>query len=210
MSTDGTWEMLQREDIDCHQYDTDGMFSEVLMQKEIKRTLDRLNPDWVLYMGCDLFFHMPAYKLDRAMSNYYNCIYFKFLSAKYTGEERVKPFDPFHNFTHVMQHQNLKFLFKWNPDIQFNGDSIVIPNETCYQSNNIVINYGDTKPKMQRFETLQRREKAWNTGENTGLGEHFRHGLECNYQWNKGELINARQTEYWKQIEQIRTDAGLT
>ena len=34
MSTDGTWEMLQREVIDSHQYDTNGMFSEVLMQKD--------------------------------------------------------------------------------------------------------------------------------------------------------------------------------
>lgn len=196
MSNDGTGEMLQREGIASHQYDTQGVFSEVRMQKEIKDTLVRLQPDWVLYMGCDLFFNIPLEPIEC------NVISFQFLSAKYTGEVR----EPF-TYQYGMIHQPLKFLFKWNDDIQFAGDEIIIPNEKCYHSGLIAINYGDTKPKEQRLETLARRQKAWDQGECRGWGSHLAEGSKIDYLWNRDQLVNFRNTEYWKQIEQIRHDS---
>jgi len=203
MSSDGTWEMLQDEGIKSHQYDTNGIFSEKLMQNEIKKTLANINPEWVLYMGCDLFFNLPMLPMG------YNCFTFQFLSAKYTGENR-EPSNPFMNFTHGMIHQRLKFLFKYSPDIIWNGDEIVIPNELCFDLDHIVINYGDTKTFEQRNETLIRRQRAWDSGiDNSGHGEHLRTGKEIQWYWNKSELQDFTKNIWYDiQINQIARQAG--
>lgn len=210
MSTDGTWEMLQANDIKSHQYDTGGMFSEVLMQREIRKTLDRIKPDWVLYMGCDMFFYLPKHTPPVLLNDEYNCISFNFISAKYTGEDRLLPFNPFRTFTHVMIHQRLKFLFKYQDGIKFNGDDILIPNENCHHANSIVINYGDTKLPIQRIESLKRKQRAWDAGiDNLGHGEHLREWAIGTQLYYKQDLINVKDSSRWYQIEQIAKDAGL-
>ncbi len=205
MSTDDTVKILQDNSVPFHQYDTKGIFSELRMQNEIYDTLCRLNPDWVLYMGCDLFFNFHV----RLINYNYNCYSFQFYSMKYTGELRRELFNPFDNFRYGMKHDRLKFYFKWNKDIQFRGDEIIIPNESCFDSVNLAVNYGDTKTQAERMETLHRRQKAWNMGECNGWGEHLRHGNSKNWQWDKRDLIDFKDTSIWPYIQQIKIDAGL-
>lgn len=203
LSTDDTWELLQKENIPSHQYDTQGMFSEALMQKEIYNTLVKLNPEWVLYMGCDLFFDIPE---DYAE---YDFVYFNYFSFKNTGETFEK-FNPFSTYHYAMNHTPLRFLFKWNKDIVFFADDIIIKEGIPLDRKNIMINYGDTKPKHEREETRQRKIKSWQNGENSGWGYHYTIGNELDWIWDKNKLIDVSLTPYWPVIQKIEKDCGLT
>lgn len=202
MSTDGTWEMLKKCKIPSHQYDTNEMFSESLMQKEIKLTLARLDPQWVLYMGCDLFFDIPP-DYDN-----YDFIRFAYYSVKNTGEKPVMPFNPFYTYHYGGAWNKLNFLFRWSKDVVFRADEITIPG-ICLDDNNLCLNYGDTKPKEQREETKRRKEKAWANGESKGWGTHYKTGSRDGWIWDKEKLTDLQQTLYWPVIQKIASDCGL-
>jgi glycosyltransferase involved in cell wall biosynthesis len=204
LSDDGTWEMLQHEHIPSHRYSSDGTFSERRLQQEIHDTLCRLSPDWVLYMGCDLFFTLPYIDISK-----YNCVSFDFLSPKYTGEKRIYPFNPFTNFTYVKHEGTLKFLFKWDENIRFDGDNIIVPNEQCYKSDCIAINYGDTKTVRQRETTLSRKRKAWENGDNLNHGCHLEDGGNVGWLWDKNYLWDISCDLTYLKILKIAMDCGL-
>lgn len=205
ISTDNTVKLLNNNEIAYHRYDTMGVFSEMLIRNEVLTSLYRLKPEWALYMGCDLFMNLP----EKDIPQEYNCISLTFISMKYTGEERIKPFNPFDNFRYGMKHHRLKFLFRWSEDVKISGDNVYVPDEKCFESSGILVNYGDTKPAEQRNESMRRRELAWECGENKAFGEHFRMGNIRNWTWDKDQLIDFSQTEYWDQIQNIKKDCGL-
>ena len=202
MSNDGSWELLQKENIPSHQYNTQEMFSEVLIQNEIRSTLNKLNPEWVLYMGCDLFFDIPNNYND------FDFVWFNYFSFKNTGEI-LKTFNPFKTYKYSMCHSPLRFLFRWNKDIIFFADDIVIKEGEGLNAGNIMINYGDTKSKGEREETRLRKTKAWENGENSGWGYHYKVGAELDWIWDKDKLINMEKTEHWQIIQQIGKQCGL-
>ena len=202
MSTDGTWELLQKENISSHQYSTDDMFSETLVQKEIKATLERLKPDWVLYMGCDMFFDIPKDYND------YDFITFYYYSFKYAGEERTLPFNPF--ITHKWAHAcgSINFLFRWSEKVKFNADEIVIPGKGMHNET-LALNYGDIKSIEEREETKKRKQKAWDHGDPVAWGTHYLHGSARNWLWDKDSLRDMSQTSHWETIQRIAKEAGV-
>jgi len=204
VSNDGSWEYLKKENIPSHQYDTQGMFSETLMQIEIYNTLVKLNPEWVLYMGCDLFFDIPK------EYNEYDYVLFDFYSLKNTGENVGTIFAPFSTYKYASHHGKLKFLFKWNKNVIFNADDIITPSlEGGIDKGNIMLNYGDTKSKEHREETKLRRMKAWEKGENHIWGFHYIDGSERKWQWDRQQLIDLSSTHHWNTIKRIENDSYL-
>lgn len=202
MSTDGSWELLQKEKIPSHQYDTEGIFSEVKMQNEIIKTLNILSPDWVLYMGCDMFFDIPK------DYNEYDYVTFFYFCPRNTGEERTLPFNPFYTFQYASGGGPIKFLFKWSDKVVFKADEIIIPGEG-HPTHMFALNYGDTKPKEEREETKARRQKAWNKGEPIAWGSHYIDGSRINWTWDKAILMDMKKSSHWNTIERIAKECGL-
>jgi len=206
MSTDSTVEILEHNNVQYIQYNTDGVFSESLMQDAIKSVLDSINPEWVVYMGCDLFFStlFPI----REIMEHCNVITLPFYSARNTGEERSS--NPFKTYRHVNFDGELDFIFKYDKDIIFNGDEIIFPYEVKRSNpDGIWINYGDTKTSAQRLETLERREKAWDKGENENWGNHLISGYNKNWLWDKSELHNIDDIDLTSYIDKLQFDCGL-
>ena len=203
ISDDGSWELLQKEEIASHQYDTDGMFSETLMQKEIKETLQKLSPEWVLYMGCDMFFDIPK------NYNEYDYISFFYYAPKNTGETPSVPFNPFMTYKYAVPCGGINFLFKWSEEVIFNADEIKIPG-TGLHNRTLALNYGDTKSKDEREHVKERKEKAWKNGDPVAWGQHYRHGSSIDWTWEKERLVNLEQTSHWNTIQRIAKECGLT
>ena len=200
MSNDGTWELLQKENISSHQYDTQESFSETLMQKEIKETLNRLEPEWVLYMGCDMFFDIPE------NYNEYDYISFYYYSFKYAGEPRNTPFNPFLTHPYAVACGGINFLFRWSKNVQFKADELIIPGRGMHD-NTFAANYGDIKPIEEREETKRRKQKAWNAGDPVAWGSHYLTGSSINWLWNKNQLTDMRLTSYWETIQRFARDS---
>tara|TARA_B100000315_G_C14180540_1_gene408697 strand:- start:132 stop:455 length:324 start_codon:yes stop_codon:yes gene_type:complete len=56
MSDDGSWEWLQKNNIPSHRFDTGGAFHLSKLNDEMTKTLHKIKPSWIIYMGCDEFF----------------------------------------------------------------------------------------------------------------------------------------------------------
>ena len=54
-SDDFSYEWCRDHKIPCHRFDTKGAFDLRALQREMMRTLNELKPDWVVYLGIDLF-----------------------------------------------------------------------------------------------------------------------------------------------------------
>jgi glycosyltransferase involved in cell wall biosynthesis len=203
ISNDGTWELLQKENIPSHQYDSNEMFSETLMQKEIKTTLKQLSPEWVLYMGCDMFFDIPENYKD------YDYISFYYYAPKNTGEELSIPFNPFITYHYAVPCGGINFLFKYSENVIFNADEIIIPGIGMH-NRTLALNYGDTKSKEERESTKLRKQKAWDNGESTAWGSHYITGSSIEWTWDKSRLTNMKNTHHWPTILKIANDCDLT
>ena len=67
-----------------------------------------------------------------------------------------------------------------------------------------MINYGNTKTKEEREETLERRRKAWANGEPPGHGSHYLEGERNNWIWPIEDLTDIRETKYWKYVQKLQ------
>ena len=67
-----------------------------------------------------------------------------------------------------------------------------------------MINYGNTKTKEQREETLKRRRKACSNVEPPGHGSHYLEGERNNCIWPKEQLTDVRDSKYWKYVQKLQ------
>jgi len=202
MSTDGTWELLQKENIPSHQFSTDDMFSETLIQNEIKNVLVKLNPEWVLYMGCDMFFDIPK------DYNEYDYVSFYYYSFKHTGEERKVSFNPFNTYHYACASGWINFLFRWSENVKFNADELIIPGKGMHNKT-LALNYGDVKPIEEREETKKRKQKAWDNGDIVAWGSHYLTGSSIGWMWDKSTLVDMSLTPHWETIQRMARESGL-
>ena len=210
-SDDGTWEWLQRHKIRSHRMSTNGSFSLRALQAEIVTTLHRIKPDWVVYNGCDLFpvtlrpLHDELVDLDRRGFNsaWIDCIH-----LYNTGEERPR-FDPFNTFFYHGPVQRLKMIHKYNPYIAYHADDVSFPGQRIGWINGVMINYGQTKTKEERMRTLERRKKAWATGEPRAYGTHYLEGEKNNWVWDRRHLTDIRQGKWAKHVIKLQQLASL-
>lgn len=206
-SDDGTWEWLQKNGVPSHRFDTNGSFNLRKLQDEIVRTIHEQKPDWVIYNGADLFpvTDKPLYK-EIQMLNDLGCnVAMQYCISFYnTGEER-NPKDPFNTYFHFRGFQYLTMIHKYHPEIIYNADHVTI-GEKIQPGNigGILINYGNTKTAQERNQSFERRKKAWVEGENPAHGSHFREGAARDWTWNKEELTDIRETEYFRYLQKLQ------
>ena len=198
MSVDGTWEYLQENKIPSHRFDTNGSFNLAKLQDEVIKTLHKIKPDWYIYHGADLFFFTPdGIKNDIIKSNNegYDSISLKHLEIRNSGE----PFDPgmnlFETYFYGTVEPDLIMVGKYHDKIGISGD-VISHNKTKSIKSGLLVNYGMTKSKKERDETLKRRQKAWDEGLRSGYGKHYPKAKEKDWVWDRSDLINIGETEY--------------
>jgi hypothetical protein len=206
MSTDGSWEYLQENNIPSHRLDTGESFDLRMLQNDIVETIHREKPDWAIYNGCDLFpvtiepLHDALARLDRRGFNLAQIECVNFFN---TGEERGKK-DPFNTYFHYGTLNKFNMIHKYNPVLRYLADDVSFPGQRLGIIEGMMINYGNTKTKEEREGTLKRRRKAWENGEPPGHGSHYLEGERNNWIWPKEDLTDVRETKYWKYVEKLQ------
>jgi hypothetical protein len=201
MSDDGTWEWLKENNIPSHRFDTDGEFHLKKLQQEIIRTTRIIEPDWVIYNGCDLF---PATEeplgtiIERIDKQGYNSAAMPCVFVANTGEERTD--NPFKTYFYYSEYRKLIMIYKYDPMIFYDADMVVLPFKNATDIDGVMINYGGTKPPEEREETFKRRQKAWDSGMEPTHGSHYREGSRRGWVFTKEELKDIRQSDYFKYI----------
>ncbi len=223
MSNDGSWEWLQENNVSSHRFDNGGIYDLPSLQCEILKTVHRLKPDWVIYNGCDLFpitldpLAQHLEKLDRQGCSAGEIDFINFFN---TGEQRSS--DPFSTYFYYaasalttkrsdapLSFKRLTMIHKYDPHVVYDGDHVFFPGIKVGQVEGVMVNYGGTKSVTERDATLQRRVKAWLSGNTPiGLGIHYTQSKINNWKWSKAELDDVRVSKYWPYIQKMQKVAA--
>ena len=205
MSTDGTWEWMQKNNIPGHRLDTNDSFDLRILQREVENILPLLNPDWIIYSSADLYFvawePLKDY-IEKVDAMGYNQLSIMCWSAFNTGEKFGIPL-PYH-YHYAAPWNNVVMISKYGKGFSMNGDSIMIDDARCYTAKHaMAINYGACKPREEQEVKLARRKKAWANGMRPRQGRHFLDGQKNNWIKDKKGLTDLRKVPEFKYIEKI-------
>ena len=211
MSDDGSWEWLQENNIPSHRLDTNGSFWLKPLLNETQKTVHKIKPDWVIFMGCDEFFVAQDSIIDTLKK--YNkqgieLIKIEGVALCNTGED-MTDFDPINTFFYSVRkvpkpgHIQTR-IFKYTPKVIFTNDNVKVPNAKIAKLDGCFFNYGNAKPASQREATLRRREKAWKEGMHRNLGCHLRVYSKRNWLWEKEKTWDIRKQKYGPFIEKLQ------
>lgn len=182
MSNDGTWEYLQEQGIPSHRFDTGGAFHLTKLHDEVLRVADAQQPHWFIYRGCDLFWSVASIRMiieqsDRLGYTRIETEAYHVYRKGYAGM--------FYDCEYVRRVDNwVGLVAKHGPAMEIRGDSIRRNGGTRRVSAPFY-NFGFTKPKEEREETFERRQKAWEEGLPLELGYHYRREKEAGWEgWN--------------------------
>lgn len=202
MSTDGTWEWLQDNNIPSHRFDTEGAFQLEWLMAELKNTLDKIKPDWFVIAGIDMY-HIFTNRISEVIKKAdlcgYNQIKCRYIFPfKNTGEPFYRDMRKVFFYAEKKNPSNVCLISKYVKDLTIKGDMVELPFSTILHSG-AILEYGMCKPKEVNEEKYQRRKKAWDLyGTPKGHGIHYMKGREVNWKWDKERLIDVRKHEQGK------------
>jgi len=205
MSTDGTWEWMQKNNIPGHRLDTDDSFDLRILQREVENTLPLINPDWVVYTSADLYFiarePLKDY-IEKVDAMGYNQLSIICWSAFNTGEKFGLPL-PAHYY-YAAPWTNVVMISKYDRGFSMNGDYITIDNARCYTAKHaMAINYGACKPREEQEVKLARRKKAWANGMRAQQGRHLLSGQKTNWIRDRTKLRDLRTVPEFEYIKKL-------
>lgn len=204
-SNDGTWEWLQQHKIPSHRFDTDGAFDLTLLQAELERTLHLLQPHWFIYASADLYygFNSPVRDIIENLPKAVNQIKMPCWSVHNTGECRDTNF--FGTYYHCsVRNKDITMISRYCKDLKLRGDDVFLPGANPIRVPGLILNFGPTKSKKEREETLARRKVAWQRGLNKTYGSHYLEGVKHKWKWNQAELLDIRMTPEFRYYENMR------
>lgn len=204
-STDGTYEWLVANRVRTRQKDTGGTFNLVKLQGSLVNDIKEIKPDWVVYTGIDVVyaFNKPIGETIRLADKYgYNMVSIQHMNMYNTGETYRLPLRENYFYGRLMN--RLFMIAKYSEPFKFEADSIQIENRRVYPAEGILINYGNCKPAHEREATYIRRKRAWDAGLDRNYGVHYLEGRKRGWLWEKSELVDIRETEYYKYIQRRR------
>lgn len=195
-SNDCSWEWLVANRVDCHRFDTNGEFHLARLQHEMMKTIERLQPEWVVYLDADLFIYgekplcdvldeADAMKVENP-----NVLEYGRINFFQTKEERYR------YYKYINQVQT---VFKPKGVIGYNADELVHKNKVIMRPEGVMVNYGGTKE--HRLEELERRQKAWDNGVHPQIGWHLKEYAKNDWVFDKSELEDIKESEYYKYVK---------
>jgi len=205
-STDGTYEWCQENGIHTGRVDTRDAFNLLILQKALTDEIRKIKPDWVIYVGIDLYQIFPngiRGVIKEAEEQGCNIVEVDHYEAFNTGEENHTPLTS--NYFYVRKHGRLRMMGKMTDGFRLLADDMTISNPVVFQSKGILINYGMCKPREEREVTYKRRQKAWERGMHQGWGTHYKPAQSVNWIWDKNTLRDIRTlSEVYELIKQTQ------
>ena len=194
------------------------MFDLCKNQTELSETAKKLKADWVYFADADLFpvsqyFTIREF-IEIAHSQGFNSIFTDVMHLFNTGEKRKGLFDTYFYGEEIQQWLKIVKTENLNRLI---GDGIALDKYNSMQKIDdeeiFLFNFGMTKSKSEREETLKRRKKAWTNGMNEKFGAGFLDAQKKKWKWNKEDLIDVRK-EYEgyfdKLTKRLKEGVGLS
>jgi hypothetical protein len=191
-STDGTREWLVKNKVKFHDLKTDGTFHLDLIHKEILKTAKMLKPQWLIFLGCDMFAQTTVPLREMITKAKGNLISMQTIRMVNTGEEYGNPFYTYYYYQQLSA--TFPLIVKYNVRIGLGGDAFCHPNPKPVVGSGRFIDYGMTKPKQEREGTLERRKKAWKKGLRWNIGKHYLNAKKKDWTWDKKDCRDIRNT----------------
>ena len=148
ISTDGSWEWLNDNNIKCYQFDTNGCF---YLQKQQESRLDYIKSkpeyDWIIYGDADEYItcKKPLMDIfDFADKNKCNIIKMKSFDIHNTGESRSEDItkDYFFYKERYGRFGGITRIHRNVPGVVYEGDFISVPNmKVCSIREGNILNY---------------------------------------------------------------------
>jgi hypothetical protein len=187
MSTDGTWEWLQENNIPSHRFDTKGTFHLSMLTQEMIRTVRQIKPVWALRFDSDSFIVFKDYKIADVLKSYselgINMVRNSVFQPSRTGNEDNNIKEYWNKFTngHVTN-IDLCFIAQYRNDIDWGGDRWNYKSTREHKIHTgIFINYGNCKDVQELSEKKDRRTKAYELGEKKEYGTHYFNNAKNNW-----------------------------
>ncbi len=189
-STDGTRQWLVKNKVKFHDLRTGGAFHLDIIHKEILNVARRINPDWLVFMGCDMFAQTTTTLRNMILNAKGNIISMHTVRILNTGEQRG---NPFHTYYYMQQTEaTFPLIVKWNRKVKLSGDAFSHPSPVPVAGDGMFIDYGMAKPKKEREETLARRKLAWSKGLRWNIGQHYVKAQKRDWTWDSSKLRDIR------------------
>jgi glycosyltransferase involved in cell wall biosynthesis len=203
-STDGTFQWLQAHGVRTRQKDTNQTFDLKTLQRCLVNDINAVKPDWVVYTGIDIYYIFDGTireVIEEADRKGFNMISVQYFNMYNTGEQSNGSMKDTYFF--ARKFKRLYMIAKYQNPFGFEADSIQIKNRKIYDAPGVFINYGNCKPFDERETTYGRRKRAWDAGLDRNYGVHYLEGRTKGWIWKRSELIDIRETEYYKYIQKI-------
>lgn len=213
MSTDGSWEWLQRNGIPSERFDSDGMFDLRSNLALIIKKIHEVKPDWAIFAGADDFYvHLKCKSLreaiERADRESFTVINDKFrlFDFHFTGTENPGA-DPklTYYFYNKKSQENACFIAKYFPDTNITADRLKNNEERVLKDRDLIfLHYGLRHDwKDRKKEQFLRRKKAWDANKiPKDWGRHYKGLAErSELVFDKNYLLDVRNSEVWERIK---------
>lgn len=201
MSTDGTYEWLVENKVDCHRFDTQNAFQLQWLQNEMITVIEQLKPDWFVWFAPDLFhiFEKNIWEeMNIAEEEGYNQI--KSVCYCFKNIGNIDYSNPLPGqCTHAYINRGTLLISKYQKGISIKADRISLPNLTMIKNTGIILEYGGCKSIAIQEAKLKRRKRAWELGTPKGHGIHYIYGKERNWIYDKKELVNVSRLPNYKE-----------
>jgi hypothetical protein len=213
MSTDGSWEWLQKTAIPSERFDSEGMFNLRLNTRLITKKIHELKPDWAMFSGCDIFYVHRENKtlrqvIEEADRNSFSAINsgYRTLTFYYTGIEKPG-IDPRLNYMFCDSRKILheKCIAKYCPTLVVIADHFKFKAAKVMRSNNFLFLHYSMRHdgKKRKTEQYLRRKKAWDNGL---VPKHWGHHYEKfikqgKFSYNSSTLSDIRKSKLCESIK---------
>jgi len=188
-STDDTEQILQKNNVPFFNLDTEGAFDPDQLQSEAVNVANQVRPDWMITAGADLYFSPRSGTLYNTLRNATGD-YFRSPVANFcnTGEQRTD--DPFTTYRYYHRSHCI-LINRYHTGLTMMGD--YVKGESLNEAKGKIwgFNYGNTKTKKEREETLARRRKYWEQGGHPTHGAHYIMGKQQDWTWDRDKLHKA-------------------
>ncbi len=203
-SNDGSWEYIQDSKIPSTRINTNGIFDLGLLLDYKTEIIHKIKPDWIINTECDMFIITPGSISDiiKEINNFgFQIISTPFLRFFNTGENRLN-----------LDHRKIFFYYRKDNDpllkihsyknfINYYADRPIMDNDHSIAQTDMILflDYGNTRLKEKRQEIYQKTKIAWNMKiMPKNFCEHLRDCSQRNWIWNKNELNDIRESNYWE------------
>jgi|GEM_PF-2194620 len=213
MSTDGTWQWLQRNNIPSERFDSDNMFNLHLNTRLITKKIHEIKPDWAMFPGCDIFYVNREGKtlrqvIEEADRNSFDCINsgYRALTFLYTGTEQPG-IDPRLNYMFYTPRKILheKCIAKYCPGLVIVADHFHFRAKRVMRDPNFLFLHYSLRHdgKKRKIDQYLRRKKAWDKGlVPRHWGYHYKKFAERGkFVYNPSTLSDIRSAKLWEAIK---------